>query len=256
MQLQGLTSLITGAGKGLGRAIATRFAWEGSKVIGLARHAADLKNVEQDIQAQDGSFQGLACDVSQTAEVQKAAEQVRKEFERIDILVNNAAIVGPPQFSDSFDHWRQTLEIDLLGPACCIQTFMPLMPAPGTVINITSGLSRMAFPRFSAYCTSKAGLEHLSRCLAAEFVSAGLKVACLDPGVMDTEMQDHIRDLGPDRLGQGLWKQFSNMKASGQLRDPDQVAELALALALYIPDERNGESFSMQDLPQLQAQKL
>jgi NAD(P)-dependent dehydrogenase (short-subunit alcohol dehydrogenase family) len=133
---------------------------------------------------------------------------------------------------------------------------MPLIPAPGTVINITSGLSRMAFPRFSAYCTSKAGLEHLSRCLVAEFGSAGLKVACLDPGVMDTGMQEEIRSLGPEQLGQGLWKQFSNMKKTEQLRDPAQVAELALALAVYIPEERNGESFSMQDLPQLQAQKL
>ena len=146
--------------------------------------------------------------------------------------------------------------VNLLGPALCVHTFMSLMPAPGTVINITSGLSQMAFPRFSAYCTSKAGLEHLSRCLAEEFGSAGLKVACLDPGVMDTGMQEEIRDLGPERLGEGLWKQFSNMKNAEQLRDPAEVAELALALAVYIPEERNGESFSMQDLPQLQAQKL
>lgn len=255
MQLQGQTALVTGAGRGLGRAIATRFAREGAQVIGLARHTADLKDVEHDILAQGGAFQGLTCDVSQAAEVQQVAEQVRKQFEKVDILVNNAAIVGPAQFSETFDHWRQTQEVNLLGPACCVHTFMPLMPDPGTVINITSGLSRMAFPRFSAYCTSKAGLEHLSRCLAEEFGSAGLKVACLDPGVMDTGMQEEIRSLGPEQLGQGLWKQFSNMKTTGQLRDPAQVAELALALAVYIPEDRNGESFSMHDLPQLQAQK-
>jgi NAD(P)-dependent dehydrogenase (short-subunit alcohol dehydrogenase family) len=210
-----------------------------------------LKDVEQEIQSQDGAFQGLTCDVSQTGEVQQVADRVRKEYERIDILVNNAAIIGPPQFTEAFDHWRKTLEIDLLGPACCVHTFMPLMPDQGTVINITSGLSRMAFPRFSAYCTSKAGLEHLSRCLVQEFGSSGLKVACLDPGVMDTGMQEKIRNLGPERLGAGLWKQFSGMQSSGQLRDPAQVSELALALALYIPDERNGESFAMQDLPKL-----
>ncbi|MFP4049381.1 MAG: SDR family NAD(P)-dependent oxidoreductase [Desulfovermiculus sp.] len=254
MQLQERIVLITGAGRGLGRAVAQRFAREGAEVIGLARHTEELKNVGQHIQAKGGSFQGLTCDVSQAAAVQQTADQVRKKYEKIDILVNNAAIVGPPQFTDTFDHWRQTLEIDLLGPACCMHTFMPLMPFPGTVINITSGLSRMAFPRFSAYCTSKAGLEQLSRCLAQEFGQAGLKIACLDPGVMDTGMQETIRELGPDRLGTGLWEQFQDMKKSGQLRDPAEVAELALALALYIPEKRNGESFSMQDLPQLQAQ--
>ncbi|MDZ7760376.1 MAG: SDR family oxidoreductase [Desulfovermiculus sp.] len=255
MQLQGRTALVTGAGRGLGRAIASRFAREGAQVIGLARHDEDLKEVKQDILAQGGSFQGIVCDVSQAVEVQQAAELVRKQFGKVDILVNNAAIVGPAQFTEAFDHWRQTLEINLLGPACCVHTFMSLMLDPGTVINITSGLSRMAFPRFSAYCTSKAGLEHLSRCLVAEFGSAGLKVACLDPGVMDTGMQEEIRALGPDQIGQELWNQFSGMKASGQLRDPAQVAELALALTVFIPEERNGESFSMQDLSQLQAQK-
>ena len=121
------------------------------------------------------------------------------------------------------------------------------------MINITSDLSRMAFPRFSAYCSSKAGLEQLSRCLAQEFGSTGLQVACLDPGVMDTGMQENIRELGPENLGTGLWEQFANMKEAGQLRDPAEVAELALALALYIPGEQNGESFSMHDLPQLRA---
>jgi NAD(P)-dependent dehydrogenase (short-subunit alcohol dehydrogenase family) len=251
MQLQERTALITGAGRGLGRSIVSRFAREGAKVIGLARHDQELKEVEQDIQAQGGYFQGIACDVSQTGEVQQVADRVRQEHERIDILVNNAAIIGPPQFTETFDHWRKTLEINLLGSACCMHTLLPYMPASGTIINISSGLSRMAFPRFSAYCTSKAGLEHLSRCLAQEFGSSGLQVACLDPGVMDTSMQEEIRGLGPDRLGDGLWKQFSGMLSSGQLRDPAQVSELALALALYIPEERNGESFSMQDLPKL-----
>lgn len=254
MQLQGRTAVITGAGRGLGRAIAQRFAREGAEVIGLARHTDELKNVGQHIQATGGLFQGLPCDVSQAAEVQQTADQVREKYEKVDILVNNAAIVGPPQFTETFDHWRQTLEINLLGAACCIHALLPYMPASGTIINISSGLSRMAFPRFSAYCSSKAGLEQLSRCLAQEFAASGLKVACLDPGVMDTGMQEHIRSLGPEQVGTGLWEQFANMKKTGQLRDPVEVAELALALALYIPGERNGESFSMQDLPQLQAQ--
>ena len=128
MQLQERTALITGASRGLGRAIANRFARDGAKVIGLARQDKVLKEVEQDIQAQSGSFQGIACDVSQTGEVQQVADHIRKVYDRIDILVNNAAIVGPPQFTETFDHWRQTLEIDLLGPACCVHTFMPLMP--------------------------------------------------------------------------------------------------------------------------------
>ena len=250
MQLQGKVALITGAGRGLGRAIAERYAREGAAVAVVSRHQEELQSLARDIESQEGRCLPLAGDVSRAEDVRRIVGQTSQNLERIDILVNNAAIIGPAKFLEDRESWRQTLEINLLGAACCIQEVLPMMlgQAAGTVINISSGLARMAFPRFSAYCASKSGLEQLSRCLAEELGSQGLRVACLDPGVMDTSMQVDIRSRGPEKLGAELWKQFSGLKDEHQLRDPAEVAELGLALALHIPEERNGTTFSMKDL--------
>jgi len=250
MQLQGKVALVTGAGRGLGRAIAERYAREGAAVAAVSRNRSELEDLVQGIESGGGQGLSLVGDVSRPEDLQWMAEEISQSLNSVDILVNNAAVIGPSEFLEDPQSWRQTLEINLLGAARCIQEILPLMSGhhQGTVINISSGLSRMAFPRFSAYCASKAGLEQLSRCLAEEFGPQGLRVACLDPGVMDTSMQEDIRSRGPERLGSKLWEQFAGLKEHHQLRQPDEVAELALALAVHIPEGRNGTTFSMKDL--------
>lgn len=250
MQLEDRVALITGAGRGLGRAIAQLYAREGAAVAVVSRHGTDLEGLAREIEAAGGRCLTLAGDVSLVDDVQRIVDQASQNLKSIDILVNNAAIIGPSEFMEDFQSWKQTVDINLIGAACCIREVLPLMSGQGsgTIINVSSGLARMAFPRFSAYCASKAGLEQLSRCLAEEHGPQGLRVACLDPGVMDTSMQEDIRSRGPERLGPRLWEQFSGLKEQDQLRDPAEVAELALALALHIPEERNGTTFSMKDL--------
>jgi NAD(P)-dependent dehydrogenase (short-subunit alcohol dehydrogenase family) len=250
MRLQGKKALVTGAGRGLGRAIAERYAREGAVVAVVSRHRTELEDLTQGIESEGGQGLPLVGDVSRPDDLQWIASEISQNLNTVDVLVNNAAVIGPSEFLEDPQSWHQTLDINLLGAARCIQEVLPLMPDPyqGTVINISSGLARMGFPRFSAYCASKAGLEQLSRCLAEEFGPQGLRVACLDPGVMDTSMQEDIRSRGPERLGSKLWEQFTGLKDQHQLRDPEEVAELALALAVHIPEGRNGTTFSMKDL--------
>lgn len=255
MQLSEKTAVVTGASRGLGRAVAQRFAREGARLVVISRRATDLEDLSRSIESNGGQCLPLSGDVSKPKEIQRIAQKVKESLDRADILINNAAIIGPAQFTEDFDHWQQTLQTNLLGVACCIHSFLPLLleQSRPTVVNITSGLARMAFPRFAGYCTSKAGVEHLSKCLAEEYGNTGLRIACLDPGVMNTGMQAEIRGLGPEKLGTQLWNQFTAMHSANQLRDPNEVAELALAMAINIPQERNGSEFSLNDLQTLQS---
>ena len=110
----------------------------------------------------------------------------------------------------------------------------------GKIINIASGLGQMPFPRFCAYAVSKAGLIQLTRSLSEKLKPHNIQVNAIDPGVMDTAMQEQIRSMGPEPLGQSLHRHFVAYKEENNLRDPDSVAPLTVFLASAAADHLTG----------------
>ena len=245
------TVLITGASRGLGRAAALTFAKAGAAPVLCGRSEEELSAVAREIKDLDGQCLYYSVDVQDFENLDKIAASAADILGPATVLVNNAAVIGPPEFldNDTSPDWSETLDINLKGPVNSTKAVLPYMmeQGKGTVINLVSGLAWMSFPRFSAYCASKAGLYQLTRCLAEEYRDSNLVFYAVDPGIMDTPMQSGIRSLGKNKLGP-LWQQFQNMKASGQLMDPFQVADLLLALAINRPREKNGNPVAMRDL--------
>ena len=245
------TVLITGASRGLGRAAALSFAQAGARTVLCGRKEEELSAVAREIEDLDGQCLYYSVNVQDFEDLDKIAKSAADILGPVTVLVNNAAVIGPPEFldNDSSPNWSETLDINLKGPVNTTRAVLPFMMEQdkGTVINLVSGLAWMSFPRFSAYCASKAGLYQLTRCLAEEYKDGNLLFYAVDPGVMDTPMQSEIRSLDKKRLGP-LWQQFLDMKETGQLRDPFQIAELLLALAIHRPREKNGDAVALRDL--------
>ena len=255
MKLDATTAMITGAGRGLGRAIALAMAREGARVSLMSRTETDLNEVRERIQQAGGTCLVFPGDVSQEPDVSKMVEDTLQETGRVDILVNNAAVIGPVRFLKDADGaaWRQTLAVNLHGACSCARAVAPHMKEQGAgkIINIASGLGEMPFPRFCAYAVSKAGIIQLTRSLSEELKPANIQVNAIDPGVMDTDMQKQIRDLGPEVLGRGLYDNFLNYWQSGALRNPDEVASLAIFLASSASDSITGRYGGLQDYARL-----
>jgi 3-oxoacyl-[acyl-carrier protein] reductase len=243
--------VITGGGRGLGRASALAFARRGWRVALFSRTGEELERVKDEIGSLGGT--ALACpgDITLEEDLKRLRSLVLDQLGFVDLLLNNAAVIGPPRFLEDAgqDAWNRVLNVNLNGPAMLIRTFLPMMleRRKGSVISITSGLASMPFPRFCAYAASKAGIEQMTRSLSTEYASHGLRFNAVDPGVMDTSMQERLRSLPPEVMGE-VGERFSGLKERGQLRDPGEVAELLLLLESGRGRTINGRILSVADL--------
>jgi NAD(P)-dependent dehydrogenase (short-subunit alcohol dehydrogenase family) len=183
-------ALITGAARGIGLATARRFLAEGWRVALLDIEADLLRGAVAAIARPDATL-ALPCDVSDVAAVRAAIEAIGRRFGRLDALVNNAGVaVFAPLLETSDEDWNRVLAVNLTGPFLCTKAAAPLMRehGGGTVVNITSISAVRASTLRSAYGTSKAGLAHLTKQLAVELASLGIRVNGIAPGPVDTAM--------------------------------------------------------------------
>jgi NAD(P)-dependent dehydrogenase (short-subunit alcohol dehydrogenase family) len=234
MLLKDKIALITGAGRGLGKATAVAMAKEGASVAVLSRTKSELDETAALVQKEGGKVLVLPADVSDEKAVRESVTKAVSDLGPINILVNCAAVMGPaaPLHEVDPDDWDRTLSINLNGVRQICQEAIPHMinAGGGKIINVTSGLAEIAMPLFGAYSVSKAGVNHMTRIMAEELGGFEIQVNGLDPGVMDTSMQEEIRDLGPEILGKALHAQFVSFKETGNLRPPEEVARLAVFL--------------------------
>ncbi len=204
MDVNGSVAIVTGATRGMGRAIATRLAAAGARVVLVARTAADLHAVEADIQAQGGEAVGFSADVADRASVESMVEAVLARFGRIDILVN-CAFWGPPGSLEQTDEafWDRTLDSCLKGPYLLTRAVHPAMRAQGggAIVNIGSQAGKVGEDNRTAYCAAKWGLEGFTAALQIELRKDAIKVHLISPGATDTSFwRDNAPGLTSDQL--------------------------------------------------------
>jgi len=244
MILKEKVAFISGGGRGLGRAIAMAMAREGARVVIMSRTAKELREVVSLIRGSGGEGDFCEGDVSKPEDVSRGIDKALRGYGGLDILVNNAAVIGPARFLDDADEaaWQKTLNTNLYGAFLCCRAAGLVMRERGSgkIINISSGLGQMAFPRFCAYSVSKAGEIQMTRSLGEEWRPMNIQVNAIDPGLVDTGLQEGVRGLGPGVLGKELHDRFSEYKEKGLLKDPDRVAPLAVYLASSSSDHLSG----------------
>jgi NAD(P)-dependent dehydrogenase (short-subunit alcohol dehydrogenase family) len=212
-------------------------AAQGAAVALLARTASEVTAVAAAIDAAGGQAMALAADVADAAQVHAAVAQVADTLGPVQILINNAAIIGPLDAIERVDPtaWERTLRINLLGSFFCQQAVLPAMLAHGwgRIVNISSGAATgSGIHRGSAYSVSKAGLDMLSKATAAEVGAQGIAVCSVYPGIVDTEMQREIRSTPAEQAGEITAQRFHEFHAQGLLADAAPIGQLIAAVAI------------------------
>ncbi|REE85092.1 3-oxoacyl-[acyl-carrier protein] reductase [Paenibacillus taihuensis] len=209
-KLNGQVAVITGAGTGLGRATAIDFARVGAHVVLLGRRLGKLEETAALIES-DAAVAGeskvliVACDTSNEEAAQAAVERIIAEFGKIDILVNNAAVLEPGKVIElTAAEWALQLSVNLTGPFLMTRAVLPIMRQSrfGRIINITSGLASNGAGGYAAYSASKAGLESLTRTTADEEHDYGILVNAFNPGTIRSEM--HATGKDPHQVTRAL----------------------------------------------------
>ncbi|WP_127584094.1 SDR family NAD(P)-dependent oxidoreductase [Paenibacillus koleovorans] len=191
-KLQNRVAIITGSGTGLGQATALQFAREGAIVVLCGRRVSKLEDVKRQIEAAGGRALAVQADVSSESDVDALISIVIKAYGRIDVLINNAAVLDTGKVLDtSLDAWNYQLLNNLTSVFLMMKACLPFMKDRqyGRIVNITSGLAPDGAGGFAAYSASKAGLESLTRSVAGEEGGRDLLINMYDPGILKTEMQ-------------------------------------------------------------------
>ncbi len=226
MTLDGRVAIITGASRGIGAAIASRFLKAGAAVARCARSAAETHN-ERSID--------VKMDIRDAQSVQSGVRRIMDRFGRIDIVVNNAGISGvtPIDAADTAA-WLDIIQTNIVGSYNVTHAAVPHMPDGGRVINISSVLGKFGVPGYTAYCTTKTGIIGFTRALALELAPRKITVNALCPGWVATEMAwSGMRDIaaGMGITAEEFKRQAMSRVPLGEMVEPDEVAELALFLA-------------------------
>jgi len=193
--LSNQVALVTGAGRGIGKSISLYLAKLGATVVLCARSRSELDGLAREISGNGGNASPIVCDVSELQSVQDVAAQVQTAYGRLDILINNAAVVASdgPLHEMTPDAWEKVLNTNLRGVFYCIRAFAPLMirQGGGQIVNISSLAGKNALPNGAAYAASKWGLNGLSYSVAEELRAKNIRVSVVCPGSVDTDLSGH-----------------------------------------------------------------
>jgi NAD(P)-dependent dehydrogenase (short-subunit alcohol dehydrogenase family) len=202
-ELRDKTAVVTGGGRGIGAAIATRLALMGASTIVCGRTKTIIDRSAEQIRKAGGKAEAIACDVSDWNSVAAFAQQVQQKFGRLDILVNNAGIGGfnSPLQALPIETWDAILNTNLRGVFYTIRAFAPMLIASGggDIVNISSLAGKNALPNGAAYAASKWGLNGLSYSVAEELRQHKIRVSVVCPGSTHTELSPHD-GKSPDKM--------------------------------------------------------
>jgi NAD(P)-dependent dehydrogenase (short-subunit alcohol dehydrogenase family) len=218
LKLAGQVAVVTGAGRGIGRAVAGALGREGAAVVLAARSGSELQTVAREIEQAGGRALAVPTDVRQEASVEALVRRALAEWRQVDVLVNAAGVATFAPVTDSkLDDWDQMLAVNLRGAVLCCRGALPSMVGRhrGTIINVGSVVTSRSLAGSAAYTASKYGLLGFSRVLAEEMRPHGVRVGVLSAGATDTP----------------LWDAMPAAPARDRMLRADQVAEAALLMA-------------------------
>jgi NAD(P)-dependent dehydrogenase (short-subunit alcohol dehydrogenase family) len=231
-QLEGMTALVTGGGRGIGKAVALAFAREGARVVVAARTEAEIAAVAEECGR--GAI-AVPLDVTDEEACNAAVRTVGERFGRLDILVNNAGIASSQKFTElDTATWRRILAVDLEGPFFLTRAALPVMlgQGSGAVIAIASVAARVGMPYVAAYTAAKHGLLGMMRSLAADNVRRGITFNCVCPGYVDTPMTEQSISALMARTGRTREQALAPLLTpQGRLVSPEEVAVVCVLLA-------------------------
>lgn len=225
--LEGKTALITGASRGLGKAISLALAEAGARLVLAARDESSLNETAQAARAQRAEVLVARTDVTQESDIANLKQTVVQRFGNIQILVNNAGMnIRKPSTDFTLAEWHQVLDTNLTSAFLMCRDFIPLMKGQGygRILNLTSIMSHIALPGRSAYCASKAGLLGFTRALALELAPEKITVNGISPGPFATEINTPV--LQNPELNQ----QFVSRIPLGRWGKAEEVGSLAVYL--------------------------
>jgi 3-hydroxybutyrate dehydrogenase len=253
MRLEGKVAIITGGGRGIGKAIAQRFAADGASVLIAARTEGELRATAAEIEKSSGRAAWVAGDVSREDDAARIVRTTVEKFKRVDILVNNAGIYGPvkPVEEISAAEWDSVIAVQLRGAFLMTRLVLPEMYSRGggAIVNISSVAARAAFSWNAPYATAKAGLLGLTRTTAAEGARRGVRCNAILPGpVPETIMSRELGQALAKRVGRDgaeMFKEFVNTILQGRPQTAGEIAEAALFLASDQASAITGQALSV-----------
>ena len=227
--------LVTGGGRGIGRAIALAFAEPGNIVAITARTRQQLDDTAQAVAARGARAVPLACDITDEAAVDRLFDALRGACPTLDVLVNNAGVGGgqPVDVTDVAS-WRRVLDTNVVGTFLVSRRAVPMLGAGGRIVNVSSVLGRFGVPGYTAYCASKHAVIGFTRALALELVGRGITVNAICPGWVDTDMAAEGMRLGAAATGttfDEFRREALGRVPLGRIIQPEEVANLVKFLA-------------------------
>jgi len=192
MKLDGKVALITGGGRGIGKAVAIAYARAGAAVAICSRTAKEIEQTRDEIVGFGGRCEAWTCDVSLEQSVDDLMSAMNRTFGRVDVLVNNAGVMTRPAAITEIEvkKWDYTIAVNLRGTFLLTRAALPIMQRQksGSIINVSSSIGRSGYAHFTAYAASKWGVEGFTQSVAAEVRSHGIRVNSVDPGYVATKL--------------------------------------------------------------------
>ncbi|KAJ2881141.1 hypothetical protein H4R27_004278 [Coemansia aciculifera] len=229
-------AIVTGASRGIGKAIAQEFLHQGINVLGVSRSTpATLESTT------DAKFIPCIADVTNPDDLVRILEAAQHTGMSVITLINNAGTLDPiSKICDvDLDSWRQSFEVNVVAVVALTQRLLPLLRASkGRVINISSGAAIGAYQGWAAYCASKAALNMVTQSIAME--EPEIVAIALRPGAVDTDMQTVIRSVGQDAMREDQFAKFQSLYSEGTLLQPELPARAVVRLALEAPKSMSG----------------
>jgi NAD(P)-dependent dehydrogenase (short-subunit alcohol dehydrogenase family) len=230
-EMEGKVVLVTGASSGIGRATAIRFAAEGAHVALVARSATRLAEVEDEIAVGGGSALAIPTDVTREADIERAISATVEAYGGIDVLVNAAGIIATGNVKETtLESWDTMMNVNVRATFYLIQQALPFLEeCQGNVVNVSSVTGLRAFPGILSYCASKAAVDQLTRCVALETASKGVRVNAINPGVIETML--HRSGGMADEAYSAFLEHSKTTHPLGRVGQPEEAADLIYFLA-------------------------
>jgi NAD(P)-dependent dehydrogenase (short-subunit alcohol dehydrogenase family) len=246
--LKDQVALVTGGGRGIGRAIAQSLAAAGAVVAVTSRSAEELNETVRAIENDGGRAVAYPADVTDAVAVQATVTAIEASLGPIDLLVNNAGSLGPlkPLLETEVNEWWRAMEVNVLGPLLCTRLVLPGMASHrrGRIINVSSGGGAMAIPFFSSYVCGKTALIRFTECLAIETKPYGIAAFSISPGTVRTAMSEYSLN-SPEGKKWLPW--FKRIFDEGFVVPAERPAALVLELASGRADSLSGRFLSIYD---------